>query len=156
MSTTLNHLVLSRTQLAQASELADAGSTALARTQLLFAADNALIALATRSELTVTRDGVALDRDDVAERLAALGAAPGAIPPALRELDAGPDELDAGFGAVGALIDAYLDHPAAAPVPAPDVPLYGGAAGMLDARGADAAARGLTRVAAAIRSALRR
>ena len=45
MSTTLNHVALSRAQLAQASELADAGSTELAHTHLRFAADHALRAL---------------------------------------------------------------------------------------------------------------
>ena len=45
MSTTLNHVALSRAQLAQASEFADAGSTALANTHLRFAADHALRAL---------------------------------------------------------------------------------------------------------------
>jgi hypothetical protein len=41
MSTTLNHVALSRAQLARASEHADAGSTALAHTHLRFAADHA-------------------------------------------------------------------------------------------------------------------
>jgi hypothetical protein len=142
MSTTLNHVALSRAQLAQASELADAGSTALARTHLLFAADHALLALETIG---------AAPTDDVA--------------PVLRDLD--DDSLDymqdpaltarltAGFGLVQALIDAYLAHPTRLAAPA-RIPMYGGANGALNARGAEAAARGLSRIGAAITGLFRR
>jgi hypothetical protein len=144
MSTTLNHVALSRAQLAQASELAEAGSTALARTHLLFAADHALLALETI--------GVA-PRDEVA--------------PVLRDLD--DDSIDymqdpalrarltAGFGLVQELIDAYVAHPArrAAPDAPAQIPMYGGANGTLNARGAEAAARALSRIGTAIRAALR-
>ena len=142
MSTTLNHVALSRAQLAQASELAEAGSTALARTHLLFAADHALLALETIG---------AVPHDDVA--------------PVLRDLD--DDSMDymrdpaltarltAGFGLVQALIDAYVAHPArrAAPEAPARMPMYGGANGTLNARGAEAAARALSRIGTAIRAA---
>ena len=52
-TTTPNHLAHSRAQLAEASELADAGSTALARIRLLAAADHALIALAAHRAVDV-------------------------------------------------------------------------------------------------------
>jgi hypothetical protein len=145
MSTTLNHVALSRAQLAQASKLAEAGSPALARTHLLFAADHALLALET------------------------IGAAPhDGVAPVLRDLD--DDSLDhmqdpaltarltAGFGLVQALIDAYVAHPArrAAPEAPRQIPMYGGANGVFDARGAEAAARALSRLGAAITRAFRR
>ena len=53
------------------------------------------------------------------------------------------DDLEAGFERVQALIDAVLAHPQA-PV-RPVLPMYGGAAGALNARGAEAAARVLER-----------
>ena len=141
MSTTLNHVALSRAQLAQASEFAEAGSTSLARAHLLFAADHALLALET------------------------IGEAPRAeAAPVLRDLD--DDSMDymqdpqltarlnAGFGLVQALIDAYVAHPAR-PAPA-TIPMYGGANGMLNARGAEAAERTMRRAGAAIKRAFRR
>jgi hypothetical protein len=168
MSTTLNHLVLSRAQLAAASEHADAGSPALARAHLLFAADHALLALAGRSALDVSHPQSPLDRISIAARLADIGAAPEEVTPVLRDLN--DDSIDCiqdpplaarlavGFGLVQTLIDAYLadpPSPAAPRAPAP-MPLYGGPRGALNARGAEAAARGLTCVAAAIRAAFRR
>jgi hypothetical protein len=125
MSTTLNHVALSRAQFAQASELADAGSTDLAHTHLLFAADHALLAL---------------------EKIGA--APPDGVTPELRELD------DESFEQVQALIDSYFARPASPPAPA--IPMYGGANGALNARGAEAAARGLSRIGAAIKAAFRR
>jgi hypothetical protein len=143
MSTTLNHVALSRAQLAQASEFAAAGSTSLARTHLLFAADHALLALET------------------------IGEAPRVeVAPVLRDLD--DDSMDymqdpqltarlnAGFGVVQSLIDAYVAHPARWAPPETRLPLYGGANGFLAARGAETAERGLRRIGAAVRSALRR
>jgi hypothetical protein len=134
MSTTLNHVALSRAQLAQASELADAGSTALANTHLQFAADHALLALE------------------------AIGVAPEDAP-VLRDLDDDSTDtmrdpqLDARFGLVQELIDAYVAHPTR-PEPAPaaeQLPLYGGANGFMGARGAEAADRWLRRVWARLR-----
>ena len=145
MSTTLNHVALSRAQLAQASEFAEAGSTSLARAHLLFAADHALLALE------------------------AIGEAPRAeVAPILRDLD--DDSMDymqdpqltmrlnAGFGVVQALIDAYVAHPArpAPPATPATIPMYGGANGMLNARGAEAAERAMRRAGAAIKRAFRR
>jgi hypothetical protein len=145
MSTTLNHVALSRAQLAQASEFAEAGSTSLARAHLLFAADHALLALET------------------------IGEAPRAeVAPVLRDLDddsihymQDPQltaRLSAGFGLVQALIDAYVAHPSRrAPAATPArLPMYGGANGALDARGAEAAERAMRRVGAAIRRTFRR
>lgn len=127
MSPTLNHVALSRAQLAQASELADAGSPALARTHLMFAADHALLAL---------------------EKIGA--APPAGVAPVLRDLD--DDRVQtAGFGAVQELIDICVAHPTPA-----TIPLYGGPNGALNARGAEAAARGLSRIGAAITRAFRR
>jgi hypothetical protein len=129
MSPTLNHVALSRAQLAQASELAAAGSNALARTHLRFAADHALLAL---------------------EKIGA--APPAGVAPVLRDLD--DDRVHtAGFGAVQELIDIYVAHPA--PAAPATIPLYGGANGALNARGAEAAARGLSRIGAAIKRAFR-
>jgi hypothetical protein len=163
MSTTPNHLALSRAQFAQASEFADAGSTALARAHLLFAADHALLALAARSALDVTHD----DRFSIALRLADIGAASEEVAPLLRDLN--DDSVDcmqdrlltvrltAGFGLVQGLIDSYLAHPRSSELPnAPaPMPMYGGPRGALNARGAEAAARALTRIGAAIRAAFR-
>ncbi len=118
MSTTLNHVALSRAQLAQASELADAGSTDLARTHLQFAADHALRAL---------------------ERI-------GAAPPDAR--------VEPDFGRVQELIDTYVAHPAPAAPAA--IPMYGGPNGAMNARGAEAAVRGLRRIGAAVTGAFRR
>jgi hypothetical protein len=130
MSTTLNHVALSRAQLAQASELADAGSSALARTHLQFAADHALLAL---------------------EKIGA--APPGGGAPVLPELD--DDAVgSADFDAVQELIDTYVARPA--PPATPDIPLYGGPRGAMNARGAEAAERALKRVGAAIKGAFRR
>jgi hypothetical protein len=160
MSTTLNHLVLSRTRLAEASELADAGSATLARTRLLSAADHALIALAGRSAVAVPASGDPLDRFTIALRLTELGAAPEEAAPLLRDLDdevaqdRPSTELTPGLGMVQALIDASLDQPA--PGAAARMPLYGGARGAVNARGAEAAARGLARLAGRVRGALRR
>ena len=143
MSTTLNHVALSRAQLAQASELAEAGSPDLARTHLLSAADHALLALA------------------------AIGAAPNEVAPVLRDLDDDTADymqdplltarLNAGFGLVQELIDAYVAHPARlAPATTPArIPMYGGANGFVNARGAEAADRGLRRIWAAVRGAWR-
>lgn len=168
MSTTLNHLVLSRAQFAEASEHAAAGSTALARTHLLFAADHALLALAARSAIDHPQPQGARDRFSIAVRLADIGAAPEEVAPVLRDLNdhdidyiqdpALTARLTVGFGLVQALIDAYLAHPAtaAAPVAPAAQPLYGGPRGAMNARGAEAAARGLSRVVAAVRSAFRR
>ncbi len=159
MSTTLNHLAQSRAQLAEASDLADAGSAAQARIHLLSAADHALIALAARSAVDVPPTPAPLDRQTVAVRLAELGAAPDDVAPVLRDLnddsvDSMQDpalaaRLDAGFGLVQALIDAYVAHPAGATAAA--VPAYGGARSAMNARGAEAAARGLARLAAVAR-----
>jgi hypothetical protein len=165
MPTTQNHLVLSRRQLAEASEHADAGSTALARTHLLFAADHALIALAARSAVDLTPAYARLDRVEIAALLTEIGAAPDDVAPVLRDL--GDDSVDCikvaplgarltvGFGLVQALIDANLAHAASTSPPA-RMRLYGGAGGALNARGAEAAVRGLARVAAAIRAVFRR
>jgi hypothetical protein len=133
MSTTLNHRAHARARLAEASELADAGSTDLARVRLLSAADHALIALRAREQAHPE-----LDR--------------------LRTLDHGTDEMQAGFGLVQALIDASLAEPAlsARHAAAPQIPLYGGPRGAMNARGAEAAARGLAHVSAALRRTLRR
>jgi hypothetical protein len=114
MSTTLNHVALSRAELAQASELADAGSTALANTHLRIAADHALRAL---------------DRG---------GAAP----------------ADVDFDAVQELIDTAVARPVTPP-PA-TIRMYGGPRGAMNARGAEAAERAMTRIGAAIGRALRR
>jgi hypothetical protein len=114
MSTTLNHVALSRAQLAQASEHADAGSTALANTHLRIAADHALRAL---------------DRG---------GAAP----------------ADVDFDVVQELIDSAVAQPTTPP-PA-SIPLYGGPRGAMNARGAEAAERGLRRLGAAVAHAFRR
>ena len=168
MSTTPNHLANSRARLAEASELADAGSTALARIRLLAAADHALIALAAHRAVDVPPGHPDLDRLAIALQLAELGAAPDDTAPVLRALnDDSADlmqdpaltaRLTAGFGLVHALIDASVAHTAdAAPRgPAARLPWYGGANGALDARGAEAAARGLTGVAAAVRSVRKR
>jgi hypothetical protein len=130
MSTTLNHVALSRAQFAQASELADAGSTALARTHLQFAADHALLAL---------------------EKIGA--APPAGVAPVLRDLD--DDRVHtAGFGAVQELIDTAVAHPA--PAAPATIPMYGGPRGAINARGAEAAARGLSRIGAALKGAFRR
>jgi hypothetical protein len=85
MSTTLNHVALSRAQLAQASELADAGSTALADTHLRIAADHALRAL--------DRGGAApadVDFDVVQELIDSAVARPTSPPPASIPLYGGP------------------------------------------------------------------
>ena len=55
--------------------------------------------------------------------------------------------LQAGFGLVEALIDANV---AATPLPASGLPMYGGANGALDARGAEAAVRGIARIGNAV------
>jgi hypothetical protein len=114
MSTTLNHVALSRAQLAQASEHADAGSTALANTHLQIAADHALRAL---------------DRDGTA-----------------------PSDVD--FDAVQELIDSAVARPVT-PQPA-SLRMYGGPRGAMNARGAEAAERGLKRIGAAVAHAFRR
>ncbi len=167
-TTTPNHLAHSRAQLAEASELADAGSTALARIRLLAAADHALIALAAHRAVDVAHGRPEVDRLAIAVELAELGAAPDDAAPVLRDLDddradlmqdpALTARLAAGFGLVHALIDASVAHTAVAAQHevASRLPLYGGANGALDARGAEAAARGLTRVAAAVRTAVSR
>ena len=167
-STTLNHLVLSRAQFAAASELADAGRTALARVHLLFAADHALLALAARSAIELPQSHEPRDRFSIAARLADVGAAPEDVAPVLRDLDDDSDDhatdsplatrLSVGFGLVQALLDAYLAAPvsAAAPPASAQLPLYGGAQGVLNARGAEAAARGLSRIGAVIRATFRR
>ena len=167
-TTTPNHLANSRARLAEASELADAGSAPLARIRLLAAADHALIALAAQRAVDVSQGHPELDRLTIGLQLAELGAAPDDTAPVLRDLDddsadlmqdsALTARLTAGFGLVHALIDASVAHTAVAPQRqvAPRMPLYGGANGALDARGAEAAARGLTRVAAAVRAAVRR
>jgi hypothetical protein len=166
MGTTLNHLVLSRAQLAEASELAEAGSTALAREHLLFAADHALLAHAAHSAIEHPHDRS--DRFAVAVCLADVGAAPEHLAPVLRDLDdRGTDymrdpppaaRLDAGFGLVQALIDSYLARPVDTVPPQSPAPLpyYGGPRGAMNARGAEAAARGLSRTAAAVRRAVPR
>ena len=168
MTTMPNHLVSSRARLAEASELADAGSTALARIRLLAAADHALIALAAHRAVDVPPEQPELDRLAIALHLAELGAAPDDTASVLRDLnDDSADliqdpaltaRLTAGFGVVAALIDASVDHTSRAPrTEAPArLPLYGGANGALDARGAEAAERGLTRIATAVRSAVGR
>ena len=168
MSTTLNHFVLSRAQFAEASEHAAAGSTALARTHLLFAADHALLALAARSAIDIQLPSEPRDRFSIAARLADIGAAPRDVAPVLRDLhDDDADyiqdppltaRLTVGFALVQGLIDAHLNHSAsgvAAAAPA-SLPLYGGARGAATARGAEAAERGLRRIGAAVRSAFRR
>ena len=168
MSTTLNHFVLSRAQFAEASELAAAGSTALARTHLLFAADHALLALAARSAIGIQLLREPRDRISIATRLADIGAAPREVAPVLRDLhDDDTDciqdppltaRLTVGFALVQGLIDAHLDHSAsgvATAAPA-SLRLYGGARGAMNARGAAAAERGMRRIAAAVRSAFRR
>jgi hypothetical protein len=130
LRTTPNHLAHSRARLAEASELADAGSTDLARVRLVSAADHALIALAAHGETGHHGSRPELER--------------------LRELDRDDPRLTAEFGAVQALIDASLAE--AHRAPATPMPMYGGPRGAINARGAEAAARGLAR----IRSALRR
>jgi hypothetical protein len=164
MSTTPNHLALSRAQFAQASEFADAGSTALARAHLLIAADHALLALAARSALDVTHH----DRFSIALGLADIGAASEEVAPLLRDLN--DDSVDCmqdrlltarltvGFGLVQGLIDSYFARPPSSELPnAPaPMPMYGGANGALNARGAEAAARALSRLGAAIKTAFRR
>ena len=166
MTPTLNHLALSRAQLAQASELAKTGRTALARTHLLFAADHALLALALRSALELPRPEQAPDPVAIAVRLADIGAAPAQVATGLRDLH--DDSFDCmhdpaltarltdGFDVVQELIDANLAHPASPPPPRPAMPSYGGAHGALDARGAEAAARGLRRIGTAMRATLHR
>jgi hypothetical protein len=168
MSTTLNHLVLSRADLAEASQLADAGSATLARTRLLSAADHALFALAARSADGATPVYAQLDRIFLAEWLVELGAAPGDSAPVLRDLnDPAADHMQdpplaarlaAGFGLVHALIDAYLAQPPGdvTPVLSAPMPMYGGPKGAMNVRGAEAAARGLARIGTALRTALRR
>ena len=126
MSTTLNHVALSRAQFAQASELADAGSTELARTHLQFAADHALLAL--------EKIGVAPPEE-----------------PVLR----GHRVDIADFGRVQELIDNSMAHRAPA-APTLNIPLYGGPRGAMSARGAETAERGLKRIGAAIKGAFRR
>ncbi len=114
MSTTLNHVALSRAELAQAREHADAGSTALANTHLKSAADHALRAL---------------------DRV-------GDAPPA--------GGLNTGdFDAVQELIDDAVARPSAPLRPA--VPMYGGPRAVRNARGAEAAERGLRRIGTALR-----
>jgi hypothetical protein len=168
MSTTHNHFVLSRAQFAEASELAAAGSTALARTHLLFAADHALLALAARSAIEPPHLHEPRDRFSIAARLADIGAAPREVAPVLRDLNDADVQhiqdppltarLTVGFALVQRLIDAHLDHTASRGVTAPpaSLRLYGGSRGAMHARGAEAAARGMQSVAAAVRSALRR
>jgi hypothetical protein len=163
-----NHLAHSRARLAEASELADAGSTALARIRLLAAADHALIALAAHRAVDVSPGQPELDRLAIALQLAELGAAPDDTAPVLRDLNddsadlmqdpALTTRLTAGFGLVHALIDASVAHTASlAPhEPAARLPLFGGANGALNARGAEAAARVLTRLATTGRAALKR
>jgi hypothetical protein len=65
------------------------------------------------------------------------------------QLGAAPDDLAL------VLRDLNDENPSAREVPA-RMPLYGGARGALNARGAEAAARGLSRLAAAARMAVRR
>jgi hypothetical protein len=146
MPATLNHLVLSRARLAEASRLADSGSALEARAELLVAADHALRALAARDE-----HDAAVGRAQVDE-----------LTHVLRDLNDDVDvmkdpqlaaRLSAGFGLVQALIDANV---AAPPRPAREIPRYGGAQGMLNARGAEAAVRGIAHIGNALRGLLRR
>jgi hypothetical protein len=131
-----NHRALSREHLAEAHRLADAGATERARERLVSAAHHALQALA-----SATTGG------DVA--VSALIPVPSG--PVLQQPDAPvdpvelvpEDDLEGGFERVQALIDAVLAQPQA-PV-RPVLPMYGGAAGALNARGAEAAARVLER-----------
>jgi hypothetical protein len=145
MNVTPNHRALSRAHLAEAHALAGAGELDRARARLRSAADHALRALAA-STGPGTRDAPL-----------AVAATGGGAPVLLRPDEAvdplgeivAEDELDAGFERVQRLIDAALG---ADPIPPPaTLPLYGGAAGMLNARGAEAAERVLVRVWAAIR-----
>lgn len=142
MTVTPNHRALSREHLAEAHVLADAGENELARDRLLSAADHALQALA------ASPAGGA--RDEPVAVAVSGGAAPAPLRPDAPADEIVPeDDLDAGFERVQGLIDAVLAHPA---TPArPTLPLYGGAAGALNARGAEAAARVLARVWAAAR-----
>jgi len=146
MPVTLNHLALARARLAEASRLADAGSARAARTELFVAADHALLALAARDA-----HDAAVGRAQVDE-----------LTHVLRDLDDDVDvakdpqlaaRLSAGFGLVQALIDANV---AAPPLPTREIPRYGGAQGMLNARGAEAAVRGIARIGNALRGLLRR
>lgn len=149
MTITLNHRALSREHLAEAHVLADAGESDLARDRLVSAADHALRALA------ASRAGGSRDDHAVTAPVALAGG--GGAPSLLRpDAPAHPadelvpeDDLAAGFERVQELIDAALAH---SPAPArPTLPMYGGAAGALNARGAESAARGLARVAAVLR-----
>ena len=146
MPATLNHLALSRARLAEGCRLADSGSALEARAELVVAADHALIALAARD----ARDA-AIGRAQVDE-----------LAHVLRDLDDDVDvakdpqlaaRLSAGFDLVQALIDANVVAP---PRPAPDIARYGGGQGVLNARGAEAAVRGIGRIGNALRSLLRR
>jgi hypothetical protein len=137
MTFTPNHRALSREHLAEAHALAGAGESDRARDRLVAAADHALRALAA--------SGAARDEH------VAVAVAGGATPALSRPGDAvvSADELDAGFEHVQRLIDAALAEPA---VPAPpSLPMYGGAAGATRARGAEAAARALAGLWAALR-----
>jgi hypothetical protein len=149
MTTTLNHRALSREHLADAHVLADSGESDLARDRLVSAADHALRALAASR--------AADTRDDELPVTAAVPFADGGGPALLQPgaaVDTADqivpaDDLDTGFERVQELIDAALAQP---PIPArPSLPPYGGAAGALNARGAEAAARTLARVRAALR-----
>jgi hypothetical protein len=147
MPATLNHLAFSRARLAEASRLADSGSAADARAELFVAADHALIALAARD-----RHDAEVGRAQVDE-----------LAHVLRDLD--DDDVDAmqdpqlaarlaaGFGLVQALIDANVATPLQ---PARALPRYGGGQGVLNARGAEAAVRGIARIGYALRGLLRR
>ena len=140
MNVTQNHRTLSRARLAEAHALIGAGEHELARDRLLSAADHALRALAA--------SGAARD-EHAAIAVGGGGAAPPLAPDAPLDAIVPEDDLEAGFERVQELVDAVIAHPAAPARPA--LPMYGGAAGALNARGAEAAARVLTRLWAAVR-----
>jgi hypothetical protein len=133
---TPNHRALSREHLAEAHSLADAGATEQARARLVSAARHALEALASApaggdvavGKLVPVTSGSVLRHPDA---------------PVDPEELVPEDDIDTGFERVQSLIDAVLAHPQ--PPARPSLPMYGGAAGALNARGAESAARVLER-----------
>jgi hypothetical protein len=161
-----NHHTLSREQFAEASSLAEAGQIDLARTHLRSAAEHALSELAARHMIEISHEDVRRDPVTAADRLAEVGAAPADVAPVIRDLEddrvfvamdsrlaarLAASRLGESFGPVQALIDGAVDRPVRPG--APRSPLSGGPKGALNTRGAEAAVRGIARLAGAFTAA---